>query len=74
MSAPKHRVTFTVVKRAPDGIATRWEARCGRHSTFDAATYEDVEDAWRRHVYEETGRVPEPAGNRVGRWTPGGAR
>ena len=66
----RHSVTFTVVERRPDGLATLWEARCGRHTMFFAATYALAEDAWREHVYAETGRAPKPTGSSEGRWNP----
>jgi hypothetical protein len=48
-----------------------WTVTCSGHAQFTEATYEQVEDAWRKHVHEQTGYAPAPTGNlTAARWTP----
>ena len=70
--ARKHSAKTTVTQRDPfTRYATSWHIECGRHATFDGATYEEAEDAWREHVHAETGVAPKPYGdNSVPRWEP----
>lgn len=46
------------------------QAKCACGDTFDGATYEAAEDGWREHVYEQTGHVPRPMGDKTDRWQP----
>ena len=52
---------------------TVWRARCGepKHVSFQGSSYEEVEDLWREHVYEQTGKAPKPLGDTtIPRWKP----
>jgi hypothetical protein len=66
MSAAKHNMSAQIISRSPNV----WRVKCGRHDEWTGPTYEAVEDEWRRHVHAETGKAPEPCGDKDGRWTP----
>lgn len=66
----KHTFTAQVTERDESGIATRWRGRCARHGDWSGTSYEEIEDAWRRHVYHETGKVPTIRGDKANRWAP----
>lgn len=66
MSKRKHTMRASIVKRDPNV----WLVSCGQHANWAGDTYEEVEDEWRKHVYEETGKVVWAGGNKVGRWQP----
>jgi hypothetical protein len=62
-----HAARFWIRSRTP----VVWRAECGDHVSFQGETYEEVEDKWREHVHEQTGRAPTPRGSTdVPRWTP----
>lgn len=66
----KHSFSTSVTKRDYNNRGIEWTARCGRHATWTGATYEQVEDSWRRHYYDETGVVPAAMGDKSNRWQP----
>lgn len=64
---PGHPGTFMIVQRNPN----RWLAMCDNgHFSEIRDTYEQAEDAWREHVWKETGVVPDISGNKDHRWQP----
>lgn len=70
MAQRKHGFSAQVTERDYTMRATQWLGKCGRHAEWVGASYEEIEDEWRRHVYEETGRAPSPQGDKENRWSP----
>ena len=67
MSGHVHGVSIRIIRRNPNV----WQAKCGRHAEFLGASYEEVEDEWRKHVYAETGEAPKAWGSSTdNRWQP----
>jgi hypothetical protein len=66
----KHSFSTSVTKRDHNNRGIEWTATCGRHEKWTGATYEQVEDSWRRHVYEATGELAEATGDKANRWMP----
>lgn len=66
MSAVKHNLSAQIISRGPNV----WRVTCGRHAEWTGATYEQVEDEWRKHVHAELGVAPSPSGNKADRWQP----
>jgi hypothetical protein len=63
----KHAISAKIIARHPNV----WQAKCGRHFTETGPTYEAIDDAWRQHVYEETGYAPQAWGDTsIERWEP----
>lgn len=72
MSNSKHGASFEVIERDSAGRGITWLARCSCRTRWTGATYEEIEDKWRRHAYEVTGAAPKAMGDTVAeRWAPG---
>ena len=66
MNAKKHGMTATIPSRDP----LTWRLRCDCKKAWDAPTYEEAEDEWRRHYYAEKDVVVAPMGEKSNRWAP----
>jgi hypothetical protein len=70
----KHAFSVQVIDRDEHGEATQWGGRCSCGPIFAAPTFEAVDDKYRRHIYDLTGKAPEPFGQDNGtRWQPAAA-
>jgi hypothetical protein len=70
MAQSKHGCGFEIIERGPNNEWQTWLATCGCGQRWTDSTYPTVEDKWRMHVHETTGRLVTPGGDKNGRWMP----
>lgn len=70
MAHSKHGCGFEIIERGPNNSWQTWLATCTCKERWSGESYAIVEDKWRMHVHEATGKAPGPHGPTEGRWMP----
>lgn len=69
MAQAKHGCSFEIIERGPNNSWQTWLATCTCKQRWTGDAYPVVEDKWRMHVHETTGKLIPAHGDLTGRWT-----